>query len=322
MILHDGSGGHRLRAAIISVVLAIGVYTALAFWSDAERFAEAVRRIGWSTGASLLALSLVNYVLRSVRWRLFLQRLGHRIPAAACTLNYVTGFALTTTPGKAGEAIRSMGLKRRFGVPFTDSLAAFFAERFSDVLALVLLSALALAMLPYGAWIAAGVAAAVALALWIAASDRRTLAAAHWLGRLLPHRYAAPLESLAGQAGRLTRGSALAAGLALSVAAWAAEGYALYLIVAAMGAAGTPAAAIGIYSAALLGGALFFLPGGLGSTEAFMFALLMQSGMDPVAAGAATVISRVTTLWFAVALGWIAILFSPRSPAASYPGDG
>ena len=315
MFLHD-VGGHRLRAAIISVVLAIAVYAALAFWSDAERFAAAVRRIGWQEGALLLALSLVNYALRCVRWRYFLARLGHPLPWLACAANYVTGFALTTTPGKAGEAIRSLLLKRRFGVPFTDSLAAFVAERFSDVLALILLSALAAAMLPQGHWIMVAVAAAVALALWVAASDRRIAVAARWIAAILPRRLAAPLGTLAGQAGQLTRGRALGTGLALSLVAWAAEGYALYLIVAAMGTEATVPAAIGIYSIALLGGALFFLPGGLGGTEAFMFALLMRSGMDPVAAGAATVISRVTTLWFAVLLGWIT-LFSPTSPAAS-----
>jgi len=320
LILHD-VGGHRLRAAIISVALAIGVYAALAFWSDAGHFAAAVRGIGWGTGALLLALSLANYALRCVRWRYFLQRLGHPLPWLACALNYVTGFALTTTPGKAGEAIRSLLLKRRFGVPFTDSLAAFLAERFSDVLALILLAALAVAMLPLGPWIAAAVAVAVVLALWVAASDRRIAIGARGLGAALPHRFAAPLGSLAGQAGRLTRGPALGLGFALSLLAWAAEGYALYLIVASMGAAMGAAEATGIYALALLGGALFFLPGGLGGTEAFLFALLLRSGIDPAAAGAATVISRVTTLWFAVLLGWIT-LFLPTSPAASYRRGG
>jgi len=77
-----------------------------------------------------------------------------------------------------------------------------------------------------------------------------------------------------------------------------------------MGANAGVAGAIGIYSIALLGGALFFLPGGLGSTEAFMLLLLMQAGLDPVSASAATIISRVTTLWFAVLLGWIALPFA------------
>jgi uncharacterized membrane protein YbhN (UPF0104 family) len=306
-----------LRAAIISVVLAAGVYAALAFWSDAGRFAQAARRLGVPTGLAILALSLANYGLRSARWRFFLARLGHALPWRSCVLNYVSGFALTTTPGKAGEAIRSMLLKRAFGVPVTDSLAAFFAERFSDVLALALLAALALAFMPHGSYVAAGVIAFVAVALWIAASDARTERIAHAIAKVLPHRYAVPLGSLVGQAGRLTRGRALGAAFALSLAAWAAEGYALHLITASMGSSASTAAAIGIYAIALLGGALFFLPGGLGSTEAFMFVLLLRSGLDPAAAGAATVISRVTTLWFAVALGWIALLTQREGKAVS-----
>ena len=312
MILHDGVG-HRWRAAIISAVLAVGVYAAMAFWSDAGRFAEAIGRVGWALGAGVLALSLANYALRSIRWRFFLGRLGHPLPWRAAASNYVTGFALTTTPGKAGEAIRSVLLKRAFDVPFTDSLAAFFAERFSDVLALVLLSALALAMVPGGVWVAAAVIAMAAFARWVAASDRRVAVVARRFGRF---------GALVGQAGRLTRGPPLMAGLALSLVAWAAEGYALHLIVAAMGATTDPATAIGIYSIALLGGALFFLPGGLGSTEALMFALLVGAGMDTAAAGAATVVSRVTTLWFAVALGWLSFLRRQESrDRSSAPTD-
>jgi len=269
--------------------------------------------MGWGLAAALLGLSLVNYALRAVRWRFFLARLGHPLPWVASTRNYVTGFALTTTPGKAGEAIRSMLLKRDHGVPVTDSLAAFFAERFSDVMALALLAALAVAMLAQAFVIALVAFGFVAFALWIAASDARIAFASKQAARVVPHRFVAPLGTLAGQAGRLTRGSALVAGLALSLLAWTAEGYALHLIMASMGTDAGIARAIGIYSLAILGGALFFLPGGLGSTEAFMFALLAQAGMDSASAAAATVISRVTTLWFAVAMGWVALLMGRRA---------
>lgn len=44
-------------------------------------------------------------------------------------------FALTTTPDKAGEAIRSLYLQKSFKVPLSHSFAAFFAERFVDLLA-------------------------------------------------------------------------------------------------------------------------------------------------------------------------------------------
>lgn len=317
MVLHGG--GRGFRAAIISVVLAIGLYAGYAFWSDAGRFSQAVGAVGWGNTALVLVLSLANYALRCLRWRLFLAHLGHRLPWRLALLNYLSGFALTTTPGKAGEAIRSMQLRERCAVPVADSLAAFFAERFSDVLALVVLSALAVLALPRGAWLAGVAIAIVAAALWIAANESRTAALAGRGARLLPARFGEPLERMAGQAGRLTRGAPLATGLALSLIAWAAEGYALYVIVEAMGTAIGVVPGIGAYCASLLGGALFFLPGGLGSTEAVMVLLLMRAGMDAPVAGAATVVSRVTTLWFAVALGWLAWGAWALAPRASSP---
>jgi len=285
----------------------VGAFVALAFWSDAARFGEALGRVGVGELAALLALSLANYATRAERWRVFLASAGHRLTRGAATANYVRGFAWTTTPGKVGEAARALELKRDHDVPYAVSIAALLADRLSDVLGLALLSILALAFVPHGGTVAICVAIAVALALWIAASDRRTAALVRVLVRVVPHRFAARFEALARESSRLARGGPLTIGLALSVVGWAAEAWALHIVVASMGATMPVETAMGIYAIALLGGALLLLPGGLGSTEALMLFLLVQAGMEPAAAGAATVVSRVTTLWFAVGLGWAAL---------------
>ena len=61
-------------------------------------------------------------------------------------------------------------------------------------------------------------------------------------------------------------------------------------------------------------GALSFLPGGLGVTEAGMLALLVRfgSGIGRGTAAAATFVTRVATLWFAVALGLPALMLYTR----------
>jgi uncharacterized protein (TIRG00374 family) len=62
----------------------------------------------------------------------------------------------------------------------------------------------------------------------------------------------------------------------------------------------------------MLVGALSFLPGGLGGTEASMVALLMLNNVAQSQAVAATVLIRLATLWFAVALGVIALSMAER----------
>jgi len=63
-------------------------------------------------------------------------------------------------------------------------------------------------------------------------------------------------------------------------------------------------------------GALSFLPGGLGSTEATMVGLLATQGVALPVAVVATGVVRVTTLWFAICLGLIALPAALRRPAA------
>jgi len=52
---------------------------------------------------------------------------------------------------------------------------------------------------------------------------------------------------------------------------------------------------------------LSFLPGGLGSTEAVMAALLFAHGYTMPQAILLTLICRLLTLWLAVVIGWACV---------------
>ncbi|CUS88292.1 flippase-like domain-containing protein [Candidatus Kryptobacter tengchongensis] len=62
-----------------------------------------------------------------------------------------------------------------------------------------------------------------------------------------------------------------------------------------------------IYSFSTLAGAISMLPGGLGFTEGSMSGLLIFNKIPKNTAVAITIIIRFATLWFAVALGLIAL---------------
>ena len=73
----------------------------------------------------------------------------------------------------------------------------------------------------------------------------------------------------------------------------------------------------------MLAGALSFLPGGLGGTEVVMGGLLIAFGADGATAVAITLLCRLATLWFAVALGGLAVavlgLSGQAPPKAEIP---
>ncbi|MGB4441737.1 MAG: lysylphosphatidylglycerol synthase domain-containing protein, partial [Coriobacteriia bacterium] len=66
-------------------------------------------------------------------------------------------------------------------------------------------------------------------------------------------------------------------------------------------------AEVSVYGVATIAGAFSFLPGGIGLTEASMAGILMAAGMGASAASAATLVTRVATLWWSVGVGWVAL---------------
>jgi uncharacterized protein (TIRG00374 family) len=119
------------------------------------------------------------------------------------------------------------------------------------------------------------------------------------------------------------------------VLAWGAEGMALYWMLGWLGIPLDLVAALFVYAISMIAGALSFLPGGLGGAEGTMIGLLLASGAPQGQAVAATVLIRLTTLWFAVGLGLVALLHLLRgghdaplasaatgAPSASSDGAG
>ena len=58
---------------------------------------------------------------------------------------FVAGFAFTATPGKVGEVVKSVLLKRRFGTSLSATAASLLVERVTDLLAMLGLAVAGLA---------------------------------------------------------------------------------------------------------------------------------------------------------------------------------
>lgn len=298
-----GRAAWGYRAVTWSVVCAALGYLVFSLWSGWQDVATAAGQVGLGGFAIALTMSLVNYGLRFVRWQTYLSAMGHAVPWRPSLRIYLSGFALTTTPGKAGETIRGVMLKRR-GVPYPVSFAAFFSERLSDLLAVVLLALLGLALYPPARAVVTAGAVLVVTGLLLLGSAR----SAEWIGRHFDGSSRAGvalrhLLTVLRQARQCHAPRVLSVATALSVLAWGAEAWAFHLVLEWMNVEMPLTSAVFVYAVAMLGGALSFMPGGLGGAEAIMVAMLVWLGVGAPEAVAATVIIRAATLWFAVLIG-------------------
>ena len=105
----------------------------------------------------------------------------------------------------------------------------------------------------------------------------------------------------------------------MGAGAWCGEGVAWWLGLRGSGSDVALARGLPTDAAATLVGAVTALLGGLVGTEGSMLAFLQQSGVTRAAASAGTVLVRLVTLWFAVAVGLLALLALRRIPVIQEP---
>lgn len=300
------------RRLVIGVLLGLGVFAAFSIYADTGKLAARLAGFGWWAFAGALGLALVNYGLRFVRWQLYLANRDIEVPGRLSATIFVAGFALSVTPGKVGELLKSYLLRATRGVPVTRSAPIVVAERVTDLVALLVLGVAGVAL--YGVARSTVVAGAVAVgaALVVLTSPRLSRAiidAVTYPGPL--RRLRERLHLFYDGLTELVRPRPLAWASSIGVLAWLAECVGFALVCSGFPGAHVPVGlAILIYASTTVAGALSFLPGGLLVTEAAMTLLLVESsvGFDEPTAVAATILIRLATLWFAVLLGLGALL--------------
>jgi uncharacterized protein (TIRG00374 family) len=316
----------RIRAYLPYVlVLAFALWCAWSVRGDLTQISPAALASSWDLVLLASLLSLLNYVLRIVRWRTYLAQLGHPVGLRFAALTFAAGFAYTVSPGKVGEMVRARYYVP-LGVPIRNTTAAFFVERLMDLVAMIVLASTYFTVSSgyAGALIAAGLLV-VAVFVALKVMPWHALATHLRSSRRVPEVLRRPVSGVAfALAGTRTliRPSLLLSGFLLGLMAWGLEGAGLGILSSMFPLHHVSlSTAVGIYGLAVLLGSLSFLPGGLGGTEAIMAALLHSHGLPVGDAVLVTLTCRLVTLWLAVAIGWLAVLAlrRPQSPAMAAP---
>lgn len=312
------------KPILLSILGGMVLYLGAMFLSDFQATRDAILNVGLLGWAVILGLSLFNYALRYWRWDWYLHKLSQtRLPHRWHLAYYVCGFALSTTPGKAGETVRSLYLKRH-GISYSHAFSTFFVERFLDLLSIVLISCAAGFLFKGYGPVVLITGLVVFGSLPLVHSRKVLQLLTDWsgrhqgrLGKALEH-----LVTLLTSSAVLLRNRELFVGLVVGVLAWLAEAVGFWYLLHILGQDVSVLMAVSIYGVAVLVGAISFLPGGLGSTEAVMTLLLVSLGVEQSVALAATLICRIATLWFAVFMGLIVASVLAARGITPMSGDG
>lgn len=319
----------RLEWIVVGTILAFTVgIVGVGAYVGFDKVWSAAQRVPVGIILALLGLSVFNYALRAMRWHWFSKGLGLKTGFWFNAAVFVGGFALTTTPGKAGEALRLWVLERAKGVPYARATPLFLGDRLSDMVAIMLLCIACLGAFSGYADVTLGIAAGLIVLMLPFLRPKTLLWTTNALYRLFggrAPRLFAKIRAALRETAKLFTFRQFGVGLALAVIGWAAEVWSFQLLLQAVGGPEVSFQQAGfVFTFALIAGTISMLPGGLGGAEAVMLLLLTSLGFAGDAALAATAIIRLTTLWFSTALGFIVLPFllaQLRGRGADASGD-
>lgn len=307
------------RKVLLGLLLGMVVYAIMILWADAGDMRVALRDFNpWLIPAAM-GLSFLNYVVRFVRWERYRALLDIRMGRWTSFLIYLSGLALTVSPGKMGEALKSWLIRRVDGTPVHRSAPMVLAERLTDLLAFLILVAVGgLATQPEYAWIFWTTLALCALGLCVLCSERMGALACHLVARLpLVGPLAPRLEGAFASTRVLVTPRELWMPTLVATLGWSLECVALWLVANSLVGGGVELA-FAVYAFALsavAGAVLILFPGGLGITEGALSGLLgarytalgVSAELARAKAASATIVIRLCTLWFAMGVGLVAL---------------
>lgn len=300
----------RVRRWIWSAIAVVIVLAAAAAFGDVRQLTARLGGFSWPAFAAALALALGNYAIRFLRWQLYLRRqgvTGVTVPAGSSLSVFGAGLSLSITPGKLGELVKSYLLRELHDIAVTRTAPIVFAERLTDLIALLVLAVIGSALYGVATTLAISASILIAAGLVLLAWPRPARVLIDLVtGPRSVRRFRPSLHDMYEGVATLCRPATLMLATALAIPAWGCECIGFSLIVNAFpGAHLALGLAVAIYASTTIAGALSFLPGGLGVTEGAMTMLLVlgSARLERSVAVDATLLTRLATLWFAVVLG-------------------
>ncbi len=315
----EGIGSFLRRRFVLGVAFGILVTAAFVFFSDGKQVAHTLHGFEWGLVPLILALSLSNYLLRFMKWHLYL-RWVEAAPLAKTTslVIFFSGLSMAITPGKVGEFLKPYLVRRVNGTPLAVTAPIVVSERITDGVAMLVLASLGLLQVHHG-WIVL-VALGFIFVLFAVLLQRQRLV------RSIMHRFEGiafigkrieTLETLYDSTWRMFRPGRLLFAVVISTLSWAGECAAFFFVLKGLGFSADwhlLFVATSTLAIATLIGAVTLLPGGLGAAELSVTGLLIlfmgSATINHETAATATLLIRFATFWFGILLGLAALLIS------------
>ncbi len=302
---------------IYSIVFGILVVLVLAIYADIDAIISVFFKFEWKYIPVIIALTVLNYLLRFYKWDYYLSQLDIHIDKKDSAIVFFSGLTMSVTPGKLGEVLKSYLLKQMNGISISRTVPIVFAERLTDVIGLIILSSFGAVMFQHGEVV---LATMLFMIFSIVATIQSRSISMYLIafGEKLPviSKFAHHLHELYESAFILFKLRTLSVSIGISIVSWFFECVAMWYVLKGFGLDSSILFATFVFAFSSMAGAVSMLPGGLGVAEGSIVGILYMMGISKAIATGSALLIRFFTLWFGVLVGIITLgLFKDKFQA-------
>ena len=297
---------------ILMIVAAAAIYAIFLFISDYQKISDVVIDFKIGYLIPILSLVTVSWIPLILMWHLLLKKNGINIPFRKNIVIWLSGSALSLTPGQIGELIKSQLIKTLYDIPRTKTAPVVLVEKFYSLTGAIIAGIIGIIILGMDFNLVLFSIAILSI-IFLLIYYRPVLQ--YGLKRITKFKFFSKYSDNITDSYEILRnstGSGISSiCIALAICYWIIISLSVYVTLLAFGIEGASfLKTISIYTSSVIIGVITFIPGGLGITEGSLVGLFTLEGINVSIALILSVVIRLTTLWYSVSIGFIGLKLS------------
>ena len=290
---------------IVTVILYIGFFMI----SDLNTIQNKILEMNLSYLPIIVILAPVSWFIIYLRWHLLLKNSNISIPFNDNFKIFLSGYAMSATPGKIGEIIKSQLLHSKYNIPKKQSLPIIISEQFYNLIGILFISMLGLYYFDFSLYVLLSVGTVTGLIYLLLNSQKFLQKAINIFSKIkFLQKYTEGVSDSHLTLKKSINGKIFFVSSSLSIIFWLVESLIVYLVLHSFGIFNIEFLELSAtYTTSIIIGVASFLPMGIGVVEGSLAGFFSFHGIELSLALTLVIFIRIFTRWYGVAIGLIAM---------------
>ena len=293
----------------LTIIIAIAIYSTIILLADIQKIYIQLSEFDLKFIPLILLAIFTSWFILYIRWNILLKKQNIKIPFKTNILIYFSGFSFAISPGKSGEFIKSIIIKKKLGIKKSTTIPIIFLERYFDMIGTAIVASFSILVIGiHTSSIVIIVISLFVLIFLIAYKNSFQLLMKPLKKISFFSKYASSFENMQMILKQSQTPKTLFTCTSLTIIYRFIEAIGIFLIIISMDVEMLNyLITASTYSLSIIIGTISFSPGGLGITEGSFAGLLSLQGLDISQSFTLAIIVRIFTLWVAVIIGFISL---------------